>query len=115
MFYDDERTNFIEEQVERRKRDTKLARGRKGTLKIPLGQVVSDSDRTAVTRYDVMFYHFQPKCYGWKYLKALDALMDDKGRFLKIKSRNKTRQKMLRVFFSVDKIPRFLKPSPTDS
>lgn len=58
VFYDDERTNFIEEQVERRKRDTKLTRGRKGTLKIPLGQV--------------------PKCYGWKYLKALDALMDDK-------------------------------------
>ena len=59
MFYDDERTNFIEEQVERRKRDTKLARGRKGTLKIPLGQVVSVlSDSTAVTSYDVIFYHF---------------------------------------------------------
>lgn len=54
MFYDDERSNFIEEQVDRRKRDT---RGRKGTLKIPLGQV--------------------PKCYGWKYLKTLDALIDD--------------------------------------
>ena len=40
VFYDDEGTNFIEEQVERRKRDTKLTRGRKGTLKIPLGQVV---------------------------------------------------------------------------
>jgi len=57
-FYGDERSNFIEELADRRRRDTGMTRGRKGTLKIPLGQV--------------------PKCYGWKYLKALDALIDDK-------------------------------------
>ena len=80
MFYDDERTNFIEEQVERRKRDTKLTRGRKGTLKIPLGAVVSSGGHDDTTYWSSSII-FQPKCYGWKYLKALDALMDDKGKF----------------------------------
>jgi len=55
----DEGTNYIEGNKRRRKRDSYLRtmRGRKGTLKVPVGQV--------------------PLCYGWKYLKALDALIDD--------------------------------------
>jgi len=55
----DEGTNYIEGNKRRRKRDSYLRtmRGRKGTLKVPVGQV--------------------PLCYGWKYLKALDALVDD--------------------------------------
>merc|ERR1711945_10140 len=62
IFFNEEANNFLEEQVERKKRkkkrDTwetfnknKKYRGRKGTLKIPLGHV--------------------PQCYGWKYLTAL--------------------------------------------
>lgn len=55
----EEGTNFVEGNKKRRKRDSYLRtmRGRKGTLKVPVGQV--------------------PLCYGWKYLKALDALIDD--------------------------------------
>jgi len=54
----DDGTNYVESH-KRRKRDSYLrtTRGRKGTLKVPVGQV--------------------PLCYGWKYLKALDALIDD--------------------------------------
>lgn len=54
-----EGTNYVEGNKKRRKRDSYLRtmRGRKGTLKVPVGQV--------------------PLCYGWKYLKALDALIDD--------------------------------------
>jgi len=68
IFFNEEANNFLEEQVERKKRkkkrDTwetfnknKKYRGRKGTLKIPLGHV--------------------PQCYGWKYLTALEAMIDD--------------------------------------
>jgi len=55
----DDGTNYVEGLKKRRKRDSYLRtmRGRKGTLKVPVGQV--------------------PLCYGWKYLKALDALIDD--------------------------------------
>jgi len=55
----DEGTNYVEGKKRRRKRDSylKTMRGRKGTLKVPVGQI--------------------PLCYGWKYLKALDALIDD--------------------------------------
>jgi len=57
----DDGTNFVEGKKRRRKRDSYLrtTRGRKGTLKVPVGQV--------------------PLCYGWKYLKALDALIDDEN------------------------------------
>jgi len=63
IFFNEQGTNYIEEQNYRKRRDTinnkyfKSSRGRKGTLKIPLGQV--------------------PQCYGWKYLSALEALIDD--------------------------------------
>jgi len=63
MFFNEQGSNFLEEEIERRKRDTadskyyKSQRGRKGTLKVPLGQV--------------------PQCYGWRYLTALDALIDN--------------------------------------
>ena len=80
-------------------------RGRKGTLKVPVGQVVSDTlSLIFKIRKKVLPFHFsnlsffsfldnltlffffcfcnqsfvlQPLCYGWKYLKALDALIDD--------------------------------------
>jgi len=53
-----EGSNYVDGH-RRKKRDSYLRskRGRKGTLKVPVGQV--------------------PLCYGWKYLKALDALIDD--------------------------------------
>ena len=52
-----------------------MTRGRKGTLKIPLGHVVKLSSHLYSEFYPS---HLQPKCYGWKYLTALDALIDDK-------------------------------------
>lgn len=59
IFFNEEGNNFLEEQQDRKKRDTyKYSKGRKGTLKVPLGQV--------------------PQCYGWKYLSSLDAMIDDK-------------------------------------
>merc|ERR1719367_1340005 len=63
IFFNEQGTNYIEEQNYRKRRDTinnkyfKSSRGRKGTLKVPLGQV--------------------PQCYGWKYLSALEAMIDD--------------------------------------
>jgi len=63
LFFNEQGSNFLEEEIERKKRDAtdskyyKSQRGRKGTLKVPLGQV--------------------PQCYGWRYLTALDALIDN--------------------------------------
>ena len=53
MFFNEQGSNFLEVEIERRKRDTadskyyKSQRGRKGTLKVPLGQVVSQIQNVA--------------------------------------------------------------------
>jgi len=53
----DEGTNYIEGNKRRRKRDSYLRTMRGIPLIVPVGE--------------------GPLCYGWKYLKALDALIDD--------------------------------------
>lgn len=64
IFYDDMtddfqfRNNFLDRKRRFAEQPKKSYRGRKGTLKVPLGQV--------------------PQCYGWKYLTSMEALIDDK-------------------------------------